>query len=423
MDLINKFGELVGNTSMKDADKARKMLLLGYRLQEKRLCLFPDKRLPKSGRYVARVVMQSVIDALSKPEAAVLVSIFVPGELLTAAGLTPYSVEAMSCFLAGTQCEQPLLRKTEEEGFPETMCSYHRVFLGASLVGLVPAPKCMVYTNLACDGNMMTFPYLKQKQELSGFYIDVPYEKNEDSIQYVAEQLRELKKYLENMTGKQITEEAVKKAVDNSNQAADYYAAQLALRREHDPVTTLTNEVYALFMCHLMAGTKESVEYTRLLLEDVKQAKKGEGPHVLWMHMMPFLQASVKELFNYNGQMHIRTCDFVADGFQRAHHEDPYEAMAEKMVNCIYNGSVTLRIEKAKKLARLTDADGSILFAHWGCKGTIGASTLIKRELENDGIPTMVLDGDGCNPANTSDGQVPTRLQAFMEMLKEEQIK
>ena len=29
MDLINKFGELVGNTSMKDADKARKLLLLG----------------------------------------------------------------------------------------------------------------------------------------------------------------------------------------------------------------------------------------------------------------------------------------------------------------------------------------------------------------------------------------------------------
>ena len=25
MDLINKFGELVGNTSMKDADKARKL--------------------------------------------------------------------------------------------------------------------------------------------------------------------------------------------------------------------------------------------------------------------------------------------------------------------------------------------------------------------------------------------------------------
>lgn len=58
-------------------------------------------------------------------------------------------------------------------------------------------------------------------------------------------------------------------------------------------------------------------------------------------------------------------------------------------------------------------------FAHWGCKGTIGASSLIKNSLENAGLPTMVLDGDGCNPANSSDGQVSTRLQAYLEMLSE----
>ena len=62
---------------------------------------------------------------------------------------------------------------------------------------------------------------------------------------------------------------------------------------------------------------------------------------------------------------------------------------------------------------------GGILFAHWGCKGTIGASSLIKNSLENAGLPTMVLDGDGCNPANSSDGQVSTRLQAYLEMLSE----
>ena len=76
------------------------------------------------------------------------------------------------------------------------MCSYHRVFLGAALSGLLPNPKCMVYTNLACDGNMMTFPYLKQKQQLPGFYIDVPYEKNQEAVQYVADQLRKLKGFL-----------------------------------------------------------------------------------------------------------------------------------------------------------------------------------------------------------------------------------
>ena len=191
MSITDKFGSAVGNMSLENSEKARKLLLTGYRLQEKRLLIFPDRGLPASGQYAARLVMQRIIQALEKPERAAMVSIFVPGELLTAAGLTPYSVEALSCFMAGTKCEQIFLRKTEEEGFPETMCSYHRVFLGAALTGLLPKPKCMVYTNLACDGNMMTFPYLKETYDIPGFYIDVPYEKNKDSVVYVAEQLRE----------------------------------------------------------------------------------------------------------------------------------------------------------------------------------------------------------------------------------------
>ena len=120
---------MVGESSIRDPEKARKLLLTGYRLQEKRLQLFPDRKLPASGQYVARVVMQNIIKALAKPDDTALVSIFVPGELLTAAGITPYSVEAMSCFIAGTRCEQAFLAQTESEGFPETMCSYHRVFL------------------------------------------------------------------------------------------------------------------------------------------------------------------------------------------------------------------------------------------------------------------------------------------------------
>ena len=418
MNIIDQFGTVVGNQSLKDPEKARRLLLTGYRLQEKRLQFFPDRELPPSGQYVARVVMKNIIQSLAKPEQAAMVSIFVPGELVTAAGLTPYSVEALSCFLAGTKCEQAFLRKTEEEGFPETMCSYHRVFLGAALTGILPKPKCMIYTNLACDGNMMTFPYLKDSYDCPGFYIDVPYEKNQESVLYVADQLRKLKLFLEEVNRTQISEEAVRLAVDNSRKAADYYKKQLALRSEHDPVTSLTNELYALFMCHLLAGSESAVKYTKMLLEDVKNAPKGEGLSVLWMHTLPFLQAPVKELFNYSKNMHIRACDFIADGFRAMHSEDPYEAMAEKMVYCIYNGNVNQRIQMAEELAEITKANGGILFAHWGCKGTIGASSLIKRSLEDADLPTIILDGDGCNPANTSDGQVSTRLQAFVEMLE-----
>ena len=51
----------------------------------------------------------------------------------------------------------------------------------------------------------------------------------------------------------------MRSAVDNSRKAAANYKKQLALRCAHDPVTSLTNELYALFMCHLMAGSETTV--------------------------------------------------------------------------------------------------------------------------------------------------------------------
>ena len=68
MDIIKKFGDMVGEKSIRDPEKARKLLLTGYWLQEKRLQLFPDRKLPASGQYVARVVMQNIIKALAKPD-------------------------------------------------------------------------------------------------------------------------------------------------------------------------------------------------------------------------------------------------------------------------------------------------------------------------------------------------------------------
>ena len=58
MDIIEKFGNIVGNEALKDPDKARRLLLAGYRLQEKKLQLFPDRELPLSGQYAARLVIR-----------------------------------------------------------------------------------------------------------------------------------------------------------------------------------------------------------------------------------------------------------------------------------------------------------------------------------------------------------------------------
>ena len=74
MSIVDKFGEKVGEIAENDPVKARKLLLAGYRLQEKRLALFPDRKLPMSGQYVAKIVMNNIIQALAKPENAAIKS-------------------------------------------------------------------------------------------------------------------------------------------------------------------------------------------------------------------------------------------------------------------------------------------------------------------------------------------------------------
>ena len=46
MDVIEKFGNRVSSQALKDPEKARRLLLAGYRLQEKKLQFLPDRGLP-----------------------------------------------------------------------------------------------------------------------------------------------------------------------------------------------------------------------------------------------------------------------------------------------------------------------------------------------------------------------------------------
>ena len=44
MNIVDKFGNIVGTEAMKDPEKARRLLLTGYRMQEKKLQLSAGPR-------------------------------------------------------------------------------------------------------------------------------------------------------------------------------------------------------------------------------------------------------------------------------------------------------------------------------------------------------------------------------------------
>ncbi len=415
---VEKFGQLIQETALKDPVKARKTLIAACRIQQAGSVL-PGNKISPCHRYASRGITNILVDALSSPEKSAMVSLLTPCEPLHSAGITPCSVEALGGFLCGVHAEQLFLNLSEEDGASKSICSFHRVFHGAMSSGVVPSPKMIIYTNLCCDANMIGFPRIIEHYKIPSFFIEVPYERSEEATQYVAEQLREMVTFISDTSGKKITESSLKEAVHRSHRTSEYFREQLKYQANHALKGDIVSDLSAAFTNHIMLGTKRAENYCRRMLSDIKKAKGNDAIRLVWLHMIPFLQPSANEFLSFTDRARITACDIAYESMITFDPSKPYDAMARRMVYSIFNGDQKLRIERALQAAELTKADGMVVFAQWGCKGTLGASQLLKRNFEEAGYPTLILDGDAGDPTNCSDGQMATRLGAYLEMLED----
>ena len=109
--------------------------------------------------------------------------------------------------------------------------------------------------------------------------------------------------------------------------------------------------------------------------------------------------------------------DIVLDFADELDENDPFRALALKTIRNLYNGSYAVKADAIGLLAQEMDADAVIHFCHWGCKQASGGSILLKEKMKELGIPMLILDGDGIDKRNSHDGQIKTRLEAFLEIL------
>ena len=401
MQIIETFGHYVENLTNTKPENARWLLKTGWDAQNLKFRFMQDKRLMPADRYLANLMMDTMLRPLQKPEDSVIVSIFTPCEMMEEVGLHPYNVEGFSCYLSESKAERAFLQQAENQGIAETLCSYHKTFLGAAQKGLLPKPKCIVYTNLTCDANLLTFRTLADFYQVPAFAIDVPWQPNEENVQYVADQLKELKIFLEKHTGKTISEDALKNRLACSKRTLENYKKYQQMRADRYVPSDLVTPLYAGMTNNILLGTEEEEKYTQMLLEDIKKAPAAKGKHIYWMHTIPFWSDAVKQELCFSEKAQIVGC----------------ELMARRMVYHSLNGSALRRIEAGIRHAKQAGADGAVWFGHWGCKHTLGAAQLAKKKFEEVGLPLLILDGDGCDRSHGGEGQTSTRLGAFLEML------
>lgn len=366
-------------------------------------------------------IARTIVKTLNKPQDSVLINIFLPVEILAGMHATPMFPEALSVYVANTQCCGCFAEYAEGQNVPESFCSYHKTMIGMAESGVLPAPALIANTTLACDANQVSFRRLAHDYNVPHVVIDVPNKIDDDAVAYVEDQLYELVAAMEDTFGRPFDTRAFESAIRTANKTIESMKKYQALRGSVSLPTTTTGELCELMAMHLMLGDTSALSFARSLHSLTLKAQPKESvhkPRIMWMHTMPNWQMSMRGIFDGpNSRAELIGIDMTADSLNPIDVNDPMRSLAQRIVYNHLNGTGARRIESCLEQARKLNADGAIVFCHWGCKQTMGVSQLAKRTFEEAGLPTLVLDGDGCDPRNVADGQMVTRVNAFIEQL------
>ncbi|WP_251197210.1 2-hydroxyacyl-CoA dehydratase subunit D [Anaerotardibacter muris] len=418
---IKRLGQVIQRQTVTSPDRARALLMAAYSWVNLagKFQMRGDVR--AATERVNGGIAGTIVDSFRRPQNAVMVNIFMPCELIHAMGLVPMFPEGLSAYIANTACEEVFVEASEANDIAETFCSYHKLMMGVAETGVMPRPLMIANTTLICDANQLSFPRLANYYDVPHYVIDVPSEQSEDSVRYVADQFYELAAMLEDLSGRRLDPESLREVMVRSRKTIETYQRALALRGKVSLDTTMTSELCAMISTHIMLGRPEALRFMEDLLKASEAALprgKEDKVRLFWIHTLPNWQDSMRAILDAAPQCELVGTDIASESIALPDPDHPFETMARRLVYGSMNGPAKHRLELALEQAKDANADGVVVFCHWGCKQTLGISQMAKHFFEQAGLPTLVLDGDGCDSRNVADGQMVTRMNAFIEQLK-----
>lgn len=418
-NLIELFGNHIYKTAPTNPLSERKKLCFAFSTAGLMCKYFPTKKLLPSRQFMQWAAADSAITPLKTGKNSAIVSLYLPCEILHSMGISTLFPEALACYLAAARSEQIFIDTAEQNFVSQTMCSYHKAFIGMVETGVLPKPDFIINTTLACDANHLSFRRAAEHYNVPQYIIDVPYNYSSGAVDYVAEQIKDMVTFIEKQ-GYTFDEAKLIETVEKSKQTLNNFNDILALRANRSLSDEMTSQMLSVFATHVMLGTDNALKYSNDLKNELAAVPEGKkGVRLLWVHTLPYWQDALRDLINFTDRCEIVACDMVMDAMYCDLEEtDPYRFMADRLVRNTVNGNGTNRINATLELAKKLNANGIVWYCHWGCKQTAGLSNIAKSTFEANGFPTLILDGDGCNWNNVNDGQTVTRTEAFLELLE-----
>ncbi len=348
----------------------------------------------------------------------------VPFDLLNAMGVTSCFVEFVGAMLAATGMADAFLEEAEKAGFVGDTCGYHRAVMGATIKGIMPVPDFLIATTSPCSGGLAIMENLARMFEKDLFVLNVPEGDSQKGIRYLADQIKEMVAFVTRHTGEPLDKAQLRETVTKTNRARKvmdemYQLAQRVPSPTNGRLLTNFGIVMPLFL-----GTEAAIEIAKAYkdeffarIENGVAGVPAERLRLMWIQARIQFKNSMVEFLEKQYGANI-VADELNDIFwEPIDPNDPFIGFARRAISFPVNGSAKRRIKHLQKLAKAYQLDGVINPCHWGCRQATGARGLVSEGLKEIGVPVLNLEVDTVDTRNFAEGQIKTRIEAFLEML------
>jgi len=352
--------------------------------------------------------------------------IVAPFDLLAAMNVTSCFVEFIGAMLASTGTSSTFVEAAEHAGYAADICGYHRAVMGAAIKGVMPEPDFLIATTCPCSGGVAVMENLSRYFKKDLFVLNIPQQQTKESVSYLAGQIRRMAQFVSAHTGEPLDENKLKEAVQKTNQGRQLMKEAFEFAQNvPSPADSRMLANFGIVMA-LMLGTDAAVEIARAYRDEFEaRVKKGIGGapneriRLLWIqNRIQFKNPLVDLLEKEFGAVVVvdELNDITWDPIDP---DNPFEAMALRSISIPLNGEANRRIDHLKKLARQYRVHGAINPCNWGCRQGTGARGLIMEGLKEINVPVLNLEVDCVDNRPFAEGQIKTRLEAFIEMLSD----
>ncbi|MCP4676866.1 MAG: 2-hydroxyacyl-CoA dehydratase [Deltaproteobacteria bacterium] len=352
--------------------------------------------------------------------------VLVPFDLLNAMGVTSCFVEFIGAMVASTGAADAMIEAAEQDGFASDCCSYHRTVCGAAANGLMPEPDFLIGTSAPCAGGMAVVEHLARHFKKDLFVLHIPIEVNDTAIDYLADQLREMVEFVSTRTGRTLDQDRLRAAMEYTNQVRAVWLEVNELIAKIPSPVRRRDMVNVGITLPLFLGTETAVDIAGLYRDEfarrVADGASGianEQVRLMWLQNRIQFKNPIEKMLDEEWGAAVVAEELNEVNWQPIDPDDPYRGMAARMLSIPLCRSVEYRLENLRRMAAHYKVDGAINPCHWGCRQGSGSRGLIEEGLKSAGVPVLNLEVDCVDARHFAEGQLRTRLEAFIEMLSQ----